>query len=737
MSADAPKSTRTAAAPRRAAPPLTLETQLKFLKGVGPRLGELLAQRGLQTVEDLLYYLPFRYEDRSHLKTIQMLAPGETATVMAEIRLVNRMRTRRGMSLLQATAFDGSGTLHCTWFHADYLKDKLKSGQKVALYGRVERERGALAMRQPEIEWMQEGEADEELQSLKLGRVVPVYEALGMLTSGRIRLMVARALENLPSRLPDVLPARVAAALGLPDRRFAFEQAHFPGGDVSMAHLMERRTPAQIRLIMEELFFLQAGLEIKRRKALRQQGLVLEVNAHIRNRLKQILPFHPTGDQKSALREIVDDLRSGHPMRRLLQGDVGSGKTIVALEAAVIAIENGFQVALMAPTQILAEQHFFSARQSLPQYRLALVTSATRQSRKRSLSPDLAPPLLSAPGLPSSEPQLAIGTQALLEGSFQFSNLGLVIVDEQHRFGVLQRLQLMQKGGLPAHVLVMTATPIPRTLALSLYGDLDVSVIHERPPGRQPITTRVLPENRSSELYEFVRKQLRLGRQAYFVYPLVEESEVLDLKPALKMAAILKSIFQEFEVGLLHGRLSADEKSAIMSRFRENKIQVLVSTTVIEVGMDVPNASTMVIEEAERFGIAQLHQLRGRVGRPRPSRPGDPRNMPQRSYCFLVHGAEVSDLARRRLEALEKTENGFELAELDLRLRGPGEFFGTRQSGMPTLQVADPIRDQELMEVARQQARDFLDQANARENFDLVKHLQARWQRRYGLVEVG
>lgn len=708
---------------------LRLDTEVKYLKGVGPRVGEMLAGRGLRTIEDLLYYLPFRYEDRSNVRRIADLQPGETATLLAQVQTCSMVRTRRGMHMLEMVVSDGTGRLSCTWYNADYLRDRFRSGQMLALYGKVELEFGQRYLRQPEFEVLESGVPpagsatglEDTIDSLKLGRIVPVYEAIGKITSGRLRLFVARALRQLPAQLPEGLPADIRERLRFPTRRAAFEQAHFPGSEVPLSQLQEARSPGHIRLIFEELFYLQTGLELKRRKALRQQGPPMQVNTAIRDKLKAILPFHPTGDQKRVLREIVDDLCSGHPMRRLLQGDVGSGKTIVALEAAVIAIENGYQVAFMAPTQILAVQHYLNACDRLPGYPVHLVTGSTAAGTRRRQQEALA----------SNEPQLAIGTQALIEGGFQFSNLGLVIVDEQHRFGVMQRLQLMQKGDRPAHVLVMTATPIPRTLALTLYGDLNVSIIRQAPPGRLPVVTRVVPPGRMDDLHDFVRKQVAEGRQAYFVYPLIEESEALDLKPALTAHEQLTQIFAGYRVGLLHGRMSDEEKNAIMKAFKANEIQILVSTTVIEVGMDVPNATVMVIEHAERFGIAQLHQLRGRVGRPQKGGKGG------RSYCLLVQGTDATETARRRLDALVETSDGFKLADLDLKLRGPGEFFGTKQSGMPTFTLADPIRDEEIMELARSEARGFLERAPAEEQRALVRYIQQRWQRRYGLVEVG
>lgn len=707
---------------------LRLDTPLQFLPGVGPKLAQEFARRGLATIEDLLYYLPFRYEDRSHLRPIAALEPGETATVLAEVRAVRFVRTRQGVSLLRLAAADGTGTLDCLWFHADYLKDRFHPGQRLALYGRVEMEGGKREFRQPEFAVLEGAGID----SLKLGRIVPIYQAIGPLTSGRLRWLVSRALERLPRQLPEALPEPIRAQFDLPERRQAFDQVHFPADDTSLPLLAAARTPGHLRLILEELFFLQYGIELKRRRALQQTAPRLEVTTAVRERLKEMLAFHPTADQKRALKEIADDMASGHPMRRLLEGDVGCGKTIVSLQAAVIAMENGYQVALMAPTQILAAQHYYSARERLgaaaaaalgepaARYRIQLVTAATRGKRGRQQK-----------ALASGAPQLVIGTQALLEGQFQFSRLGLIIVDEQHRFGVMQRFDLMRKAELTAHVLVMTATPIPRTLALALYGDLNASVIREMPPGRPPVITRCVPPEKQAAMLEFVRGHLEQGRQAFFVYPAIDENPRLDLKPALRMHAQLREVYTEFNVGLLHGRMKEAEKDAIMRAFQHNRIQVLVATSVIEVGLDVPNASIMVIEDAERFGLAQLHQMRGRVGRPRARARGG------KAYCFLVPGEELTEMAKRRLEALTSAQDGFALAELDLKLRGPGEFFGTKQSGLPELEVADPLRDQELMSAARAAARQFLDSAPREEQRTLVQHIQQRWQRKYGLIEVG
>lgn len=697
--------------------PLSLGTSVQFVKGVGPRWANTLARRGICTVEDLLYTLPFRYEDRSQLRPIQALLEGEAATVLAQIQELRWIRTRKGSVMLRLTAADGTGSLLCTWYNAAYLRDRVRSGQTVALFGRVGLDQGKRSMQQPELEILDAEASDSDAleDSLRLGRIVPVYEAIAGLSSGWLRRFIHRALAAVES-IPETLPSAVRQQFALVSRGEALRQVHFPAPESSLAELQKARTPAHLALLFEELFFLQSGLELKRRRIRNLTAPRLAVDGAVRASLKRILPFHPTQDQKQVLREIAVDLGSGRPMRRLLQGDVGSGKTIVGLQAAAIAIENGYQVAWMAPTQILAEQHFLHARTRMPHYRVALVTAG---ARRRSDEP---------------APQLAIGTQALLQDSFPWSRLGLVVVDEQHRFGVLQRFQLMQRGGASVHLLVMTATPIPRTLALALYGDLETSVIHQAPPGAPPIVTRLVPAARSNDLYEFVRGQLRAGRQAFFVYPLVEESDVLDLKPALRMVEHLRRAYSEFTVGLLHGRLSPEEKTAVMEQFRSGQCQVLVATTVVEVGVDVPNATVMVIEHAERFGIAQLHQLRGRVGRPQPvPAPVGAR----RSCCFLLHGAECGDLAMRRLQAVAASRDGFALAETDLCLRGPGEFFGTRQSGQPVFTLADPLRDVELMERARDAAQNYIHRANGNELRLLVAQIQQRWQRRYGLIEVG
>ncbi len=706
-------------------------TQVQYLKGIGPRLAEVLDAKGIHTVDDLLHYLPFRYEDRLNPRGIAELQPGEMATVIAEVRTSGLFRTRR-MPIFQMTAGQGRARLKCMWFNAAYLKDKFQPGQMVALYGKVEEDRGGeLQLMQPQFEIISEAEdtADDAsekkiAESLEIGRIVPIYESAGQgrLTPRWFRKMIRSALEQLPQEQADHVPAAVRKRLGLISHREALWKVHWPEPGESFEELQSARTPAHLRLIFEELFFLELGLELKRREQKAQTGIAFQLTDGVRAAIKKILPFHPTNAQKRALKEIAADMTKAAPMRRLLQGDVGSGKTIVAFEAAIIAMENGHQVALMAPTEILAQQHYFSARRILEPagYRVVLLTGSLEEDRKREIRRHIT----------QGNAQLIIGTHALIEQKVEFDKLGLVIVDEQHRFGVLQRFKLMKKSAEP-DVLVMTATPIPRTLALTLYGDLDVSVIDELPPGRTPIVTRRVSDDRSNEVWEFVRKQVAAGHQAYIVYPVIEESEENELKAALKMYKELSGkIFADLKVGLLHGKLPSDLKDQVMRMFQRGELNILVATTVIEVGVDVANATVMVIEHAERFGLAQLHQLRGRIGRGAA-----------KSYCILMTGGKVSEDGERRLDALVRTNDGFQLAELDLELRGPGEFFGTRQAGMPNFQVANLIRDRQLIEVAKREAAAVLAGPNAeisREEIDrALRHMRTRWHKTYGLVEVG
>jgi ATP-dependent DNA helicase RecG len=772
-----------------------------YVKGVGPRVAELLAAKGIQTAEDLLYHLPFRYEDRQNPRSLDELQPGETASVIAEVRGSMLLRTRK-MPILELTVGQGRRALKCIWFNGSYLEGRFHAGQTVALYGRVEPSRSSsnLKMIQPQFELLPDDSDDAETRLLEVGRITPVYESLGgaRLASRWQRKTIFHLLEGMRGAVPECLPRMMLARLELPDRETALREVHFPSEGTSFAQLQASATPAHRRLIFEELFFLELGLELKRRKMRERAGISFATTDKVREAIREVLPFHPTAAQKRALGEIVADMRQPSPMRRLLQGDVGSGKTIVALQAMLVAMENGYQAALMAPTEILATQHYLAMRKLLERssrrYRIALLTGSLSEDRKRRTRGEIN----------RGEAQLVIGTHALIEEKVEFDRLGLVVVDEQHRFGVMQRFKLMKKPHqAEPDVLVMTATPIPRTLALSLYGDLDVSVLDEMPPGRTPIVTRRVPGEMAGEVWAFVRKQVAKGRQAYIVYPVIEgtkedqpeldfshddpevgieaaigsqvsksrpfdklragsgapirksvrKGKTAELFPKVALEANpgaksgLKSAVEMHEklrtgplaglrVGLLHGRLDADEKEIIMRRFHRGEIDVLVATTVIEVGVDVPNATVMVVEHAERFGLAQLHQLRGRVGRGAA-----------KSSCILITGPRVSPLGEERLNAMVRTQDGFELAELDLTQRGPGEFFGTRQAGLPEFRVANLVRDRQWLELAKMEAARFANapgsqkgpgnEATEAERARVWARLKEAWQRRYGLVEAG
>ena len=728
-------------------------TPVQYVKGIGPRLAEVLAVKGIQTVDDLLHYLPFRYEDRLNPRSVAELRAGEMATVVAEVRNSGLFRTRR-MPIFQLTVGQGRSRLKCLWFNATYLQGRFQPGQMIALYGKVEADRnGQLQIMQPQFEILgdinEEGGADEAEKkaaaSLEIGRIVPIYESAGQgkLTPRWFRRIIRWALENLNPDLPDPIPAAVRAHLSLVSPREGLWQVHWPEAGESFADLQSSRTPAHIRLIFDELFFIELGLELRRREQKAQTGIAFQINDGARQAIKKILPFHPTAAQKRVLKEIATDMQTPYPMRRLLQGDVGSGKTIVAFQAAIIAIENGYQVAFMAPTEILAQQHYFSARQILEKagYRIVLLTGSLEQDRKRDVRRHIA----------QGNAQLVIGTHALIQDRVEFENLGLVIVDEQHRFGVMQRLKLMRKdgggtstsvrpdgaaprrhtGNAEPDVLVMTATPIPRTLALTLYGDLDVSVLDELPPGRTPIVTKAVDDERAADVWEFARREIAAGHQAYVVYPVIEENEERELKAAEQMHRQLREkIFPNLHVGLLHGRLDADTKERIMREFQRGEIEILVATTVIEVGVDVSNATVMVIEHADRFGLAQLHQLRGRIGRGAA-----------KSYCVLMHGGKVSEEGERRLDAMARTNDGFQIAELDLELRGPGDFFGTKQAGIPSFRVANLIRDRQLLEAAKREAAFVVAGPTAELSLEeigrAVKAMRTRWSLSYGLAEVG
>jgi ATP-dependent DNA helicase RecG len=698
---------------------LDLSTPLQYVKGIGPARAQMLAAKGLSTVTDLLYYAPFRYEDRRNIKAIAELSPGEKAVVLARVASAKMSRLRHGrVGLFEAVFEDGSGArLLGRWYHGERYADSLVPDTRVALFGKVEFERAhnQRLMIQPETEMLAADDEGEE--SLHTGRIVAVYEAASKISTRVFRTILHRILEDCP--MPeDALPDSVRQRMKLPPLGQAIREVHSPAQDADLRLLNDFRTPAQVRLIFDEFFWLECGLALKKSKAKAADGISFPLNERIREQIKKMLPFKPTAAQRRVMQEIADDMKRPHPMNRLLQGDVGSGKTIVAAQAAVIAIENKHQVAVLAPTEILARQHHVYFKRLLEKlgYVVALLTGSATAREKEQIKNLIGQGLV----------QVVIGTHAVIQEDVSFANLGLVIIDEQHRFGVRQRLELMRKGNQP-DVLVMTATPIPRTLALTLYGDLDVSVIDELPPGRKPIVTKHVAEAAVENIYSFIAQEIRAGRQAYVVYPVVEESETLAMKAAEKMYQHLSTnVFPGTTVGLLHGRLPAQDKESAMRDFKVGNTKVLVATTVIEVGVDVPNASVMVIEQAERFGLAQIHQLRGRVGRGA-----------NQSYCILVTG-KLNEIARERIRTLVDSNDGFYIAEMDMKLRGPGEFFGTKQSGIPGLRLADLMRDSDILDRARAEANALVQERKEPEEvLSAIRYIQEHWQRRYGLVQVG
>ena len=695
-----------------------LSTPLQFLKGVGPRKAADLKRAGLVTVEDLLYRLPFRYEDRSRMQPIGSLRPGNKAAVLGEIKTAHLATTRRrGFKIFHAVVGDTSGAIRCTWMNQAFLADILQPHLTVVIFGDVKLDSTGLHFMNPEYELVGAAAGADDLGSVHTGRIVPFYEKTGTVTPNMQRKLVRQALDQLPASIPDVVPADMRQRLQLVPRRAAIEESHFPPNEAVVEELNAFRTPPQRRMIFEEFFLFQIGHAWRRHAtSIELKPYVPAVDDRIRASAARVLPFKLTPGQKQAVREIVEDMQLAKPMHRVLQGDVGAGKTIVALLAAIVAMENGLQVAFMAPTEILAAQHYANIAKLLAQsrFRVDLLTGSTPGLHKHTLLAHIE----------RGTTNLIVGTHALVQEKVKFHKLGLVVIDEQHRFGVVQRAALREKGLRP-DVLLMTATPIPRTLALTDYSELDVSKISDLPPGRKPVRTWVKPESRRDEIYQAIREQLDAGRQAYVIYPLVEESEKIDLKSATEMADHLQTdIFPGYRVALLHGRMKQDAKDRVMHAFASGQVHILVSTTVVEVGVDVPNASIMVVEHAERFGLSQLHQLRGRVGRGQ-----------WESHCILLYQSPWTDDARERLKAMSSTNDGFAIAEKDLELRGPGDFFGTRQSGLPKLRTGDLVRDRDVMETAHREARRIVDEGGLTP--ELMAFVQQRWQEQFGLIEVG
>ena len=692
-----------------------LKTSIRFLGGIGEKREQLFEKIGVRTVEDLLEYFPRGYLDRRQVVPIRDLQVGMTATVVGEVSSFRLIPGRRSRFVLRL--YDGTGSLNCVWFKGGfYMKNKFTLGERLAVSGRVGFF-GGFQMSHPDYDRISGYRDDERLET---GKILPQYSSTYELSeagldSRGIRRTVNRALLDYAQFVHENLPDEILKKYEFLGRREALSAVHFPENEKQLEKAVRR-------LKYEELFFLELMLAYRRLKSRQnKKGIAFaKVGRRTRNLVEQ-LPFQLTEAQKRVIREIWQDMKSPHPMNRLLQGDVGSGKTIVALVAMLLAVENGYQAALMAPTEILAEQHFLSFRNLLEQLgvRVVLLKGSQKKAEKEAV----------LKAVEEGAADLVVGTHALIQESVAFRQLGLVVIDEQHRFGVLQRAELRAKG-LSPDVLVMTATPIPRTLSLTVYGDLDISVLDEKPAHRKPVQTTWRTDKKREAIYKFVRERVESGQQAYIVFPLVEESEKLDLRSATEAYESLRQgVFKGLAVGLLHGRLKPDAKEKVMEAFKRGEIQILVSTTVIEVGVDVPQATVMVVEHAERFGLTQLHQLRGRVGRGA-----------DQAYCILVAYAPVSKEARQRLEALAKTSDGFKLAEIDLKMRGPGEFFGTRQHGLPQLKLANILSDSALLQKARADAFALVQQDPA---LKLGTHprvrefLVERYRGKFGLIEIG
>ncbi|MBI5166297.1 MAG: ATP-dependent DNA helicase RecG [candidate division NC10 bacterium] len=677
-----------------------LQTSIQYVKGIGPKRAKLLEKLGVRTIEDALYLLPRRYEDRRNLKPIAEVRVGDLETVAGEVLASGLHQTRRGLSIFELVIGDRTGILSAKWFNQPYLQGRFKKGEQVILSGKVSYGLG-LQMLNPEHETLLP-----EDEPIHTARVVPIYPLTQGLSQRSLRSLMKAVTENYALEAPDHLPPGILAKNGLLPLPEALHQIHFPLD-------LEAAESARRRLAFDDFFLLGLGLALMRREVrVVTDGISFPRPSPLEERACQGLPYFLTAAQERALATIKADMARPRPMNRLLQGDVGAGKTIVAFLAALVAIDHGYQAALMAPTEILADQHYLRAQGLLGPLGIAvrLLNGSLKAPLRRRVMTEIK----------EGKAQLTVGTHALIQEGVEFANLGFIIIDEQHRFGVLQRAGLQKKGYRP-DVLVMTATPIPRTLALTLYGDLDLTIIDEMPPGRRPVKTYLVHEGRREGVYRFIARELRAGRQAYVVCPLVEETEKADLKAAVKMARELaRAPFRDFRVGLLHGRMPLPEKEAVMGAFQRGELDLLVATTVVEVGVDVPNASVMLIEHAERLGLSQLHQLRGRVGRSRHS-----------SYCFLLPASSHSTEARERLQALVEHADGFLISEKDLEIRGPGDFFGTRQSGLPDLKVANLIRDTKILEIAREEAFSLieLDPCLDLEDHRLLKAaLRKRWQ---------
>lgn len=702
----------------------TLSLPIRHVRGVGPHRAALFSRLGISSLRDILYHLPFRYEDRRSFTSIAHLAPGETATVLGRVvavRLAHPRAPRRKLMILEVVVNDGTGCLRATWFNQPYLKTSLQTGREVLLHGAVKASvptpgkhshgKETLQMTNPDFELIDE--RDMESATLHTGRIVPVYRTTEGISQRQFRTVVHTVLETFLDRIHDPLPRRLSNAHHLPDLRESLANVHFPSGGLTLDDLNRGVTLPHQRLAFDELFFMQLGVAALRRGAAQERGISFSPTGRLTAGLRETLPYTLTSAQERVLEDILSDMRSPVPMHRLLQGDVGCGKTIVALMAMLAAVECGYQAALMAPTEILAEQHYLTIRSLVAHLSVTttLITGSGRSSGSGSSD--------------AGDAGIVVGTHALIQDRLSFASLGLIVIDEQHRFGVLQRAGLRGKGKNP-DTLIMTATPIPRTLALTLYGDLDYSVIDELPPRRSPVKTLLVDAGEKDVAYRLIKEATAVGRQVYVVYPLIEESENTDLRAAVTGRDRLQAMFPHLKVGLLHGRMKSAEREGVIAEFRAGAVHILVSTTVIEVGVDIPNAALMVIVHAERFGLAQLHQLRGRVGR------GS-----DQAYCVLLSYNTSAD-GKKRLDAMVRTTDGFRIAEDDLSIRGHGELFGTRQSGLPDMRVSNLIRDARLLEAARSEAFSLIERDPLLDGYPLLREaVEEFWGDRVRLFHTG
>lgn len=688
---------------------IEINTPIQYVKGVGPHKSRILSRLGIETVSDVLYYLPFRYEDRSNFTPVSKVTIGDIMTVKGEVKRLGSIKTKAGIYIFQLALDDGTGVIYGIWFHQPFLRKIFKVGQNVVMYGKVEKH-GKLQINHPRYEILKGDETD----SIHVGRIVPVYHLTQDLSQRGLRTISYRAISECCKHVADMLPVKLRAKNKLVDINFSIHNIHFPTS-------FENLGRAYKRIVFDEFFLLQSAIAMKKKEnASIRKGVDHKVDKRKAQEFIKNLAFELTKGQAAAIEAIERDMESQKPMNRLIQGDVGSGKTVVASYALLLAISGGYQGAIMAPTEILAEQHYMTLSKMFMQYDInvvLLVQGLSQKERERVLK-----------DIKDGNADVIVGTHSLIQEAVEFKRLGLAVIDEQHKFGVSQRARLQNNERSP-DILLMTATPIPRTLVMTVYGDLDVSVIKELPPGRGEITTYWISNEQREKMYNFLREEISKGRQGYVVYPRLEESGSDELRAAKFMYEEFRDrVFKDLKVGLIHGKMESHKKDSIMKRFKKGDIDILVSTVVIEVGIDVPNASVMVVENAERFGLSQLHQLRGRIGRGR-----------YESYCVLVSDPGTDD-ARKRLTAMTEAEDGFEIAEEDLKLRGPGQIFGTKQHGLPEIRFGDIVRDMEIMEIARKEAFLLIESDPNLKNYEnrlIRENIYNRFKDKIGLVKVG